>query len=249
MKNLLLLLLLLTGTAHAQTVRIHAHNDYEKPKPLFNALQYKAYIIEADVYPGKNLFVSHDKKDIDSNRTLLNLYIEPIVALFQQHNNHISDDTSYAPLLMIDIKENSAAVIKELLQLLAPYKNVFDRTVNRHAIQVVLSGERGNSSGWLYTDSIIMYDGRPYEQYADEILKRVAVISDSYMNYLQPTDSINNKINRLVTETHQKGKLLRLWAIPDNEQYWQKFYDMGVDIINTDKVSECALYFQMKTTK
>jgi hypothetical protein len=57
------------------------------------------------------------------------------------------------------------------------------------------------------------------------------------------------KLKQLIAETHNKGKLLRLWAIPDNEIYWLKLFDMGVDIINTDKVAECRKYFSAILTK
>ena len=83
----------------------------------------------------------------------------------------------------------------------------------------------------------------PYESYDSSTLNRVAFISDSYMNYISPKDSVDIKLKELIITTHNKGKLLRLWATPDNETYWSKFYNMGVDIINTDKVEECRKYF------
>lgn len=249
MKNLLLLILLLTAVnAFPQHTLIHAHNDYAKPEPLFNALRYKAFAIEADVYPGDSLFVAHDKKEIDSSNTLMSLYITPVVKLFSQHNNRISNDTNYAPLLMIDIKENSAAVIPQLIKLITPYKNAFDRSVNKNAIQIVLSGERGLITDWTKWPVFIMFDGRPYETYDNTTIQRVAVISDSYMNYIKQKDSIDVKLRQTITGTHKKGKLLRIWAIPDNEEYWQKLHTMGVDIINTDKVMECSNYFNKHAT-
>ena len=145
---------------------------------------------------------------------------------------------------MIDIKEHSELVIPQLIKLLAPYRNVFDRSVNKHAVQVVLSGERGNIHDWKNYPSYILFDGRPYETYDNTTLDRVAFISDSYMNYIKPKDSIDIKLNQLVLETHQKGKLLRLWATPDDQTGWIKFYNAGVDIINTDKVEECSRYFR-----
>ena len=250
MKNFFVCALLLAAYAGtAQQVLIHAHNDYEKPEPLFNALRNKAFTIEADVYPGDSLFVAHDKKDIRAGRTLVSMYLQPIIQIFAAHNGYISDDTSYAPTLMIDIKENSAAVITELIKLLAPHRNFFDRSINKHAMQVVLSGERGAITEWNKLPAYILFDGRPYETYDSSAFKRVAFISDSYMNYILPKDSTDIKLKQLVAATHSKGKLLRLWATPDNEIYWRKLYDMGVDIINTDKVAACRKYFSAVLSK
>lgn len=222
---------------------IHAHNDYEKPEPLLNALRNKAFTIEADVYPGDSLYVAHDIKDITSGKTLVSLYLQPVIQMFAANNGYISSDTAYAPNLMIDIKEHSELVIPQLIKLLSSYRNVFDRTLNKHAIQIVLSGERGDIQEWNNYPSYILFDGRPYEQYDSNTLKRIAFISDSYMNYLVPKDSVDIKLRQLVAAAYGKGKLLRLWAIPDNETYWQKFYSMGIDIINTDKVEACRKYF------
>ena len=62
--------LLVINQLHAQ-VLIHAHNDYEKPEPLFNAIREKAFAIEADVYlVNGQLAVAHDRKDINIARGL-----------------------------------------------------------------------------------------------------------------------------------------------------------------------------------
>jgi Glycerophosphoryl diester phosphodiesterase family len=250
MKNLLFFFLLFLSVAAAsQQPLIHAHNDYAKPEPLFNALRNKAFTIEADVYPGDSLFVAHDKKDIKPSKTLVSMYLQTIIQLFATHNGSISDDTAYAPTLMIDIKENSAVVIPQLVKLLAPHRNVFDRSINKHAIQIVVSGERGAINEWDKLPAYILFDGRPYENYDNITFNCVAFISDSYMNYISSKDSIDIKLKKLIADTHHKGKLLRLWAIPDNEEYWHKFHDMGVDIINTDKVAECRKYFSVAVTQ
>lgn len=243
MKLLLLYFLLFVSiTVNAQPL-IHAHNDYEKREPLFNALRNKAFTIEADVYPGDGLFVAHDKKDTAPGKTLVSMYLQPIIQMFAMHNGYISDDTAYAPTLMIDIKENSAAVIAELIKLLSPNRNVFDRNMNAHAVQIVLSGERGSITEWNNYPPYIFFDGRPYESYDSNALQRIAFISDSYMNYTRSKDSIDIKLKQLVVDTHKTGKLLRLWATPDDPTGWMKLYSAGVDIINTDKVAECRKYF------
>jgi alkaline phosphatase len=147
---------------------------------------------------------------------------------------------------MIDIKENSEAVITQLVKLLSPYRDVFDRTVNPKAVQVVLSGERGTVQQWTQWPSYILFDGRPDEIYDSATLQRLAFISDSYMNYANNKDSIESRLQRLVKKVHGMGKLLRLWATPDNPSAWAKLNQSGVDIINTDKVSECQNYFLSK---
>jgi alkaline phosphatase len=233
-------------TSFAQ--RIHAHNDYQKPEPLTNALSNKVFSVEADIYlSGDKLLVAHDKKELPTAKTLDSLYLQPIIELFRQHKGSISADRNYKATLTIDIKENGEAVITALIKLLSTHRSVFDRTVNPKAVQVVLSGDRGASSKWSSYPSYILFDGRPYEVYDSTTLQRVAFISDSYLNYISPQDS-SSRIEQLVKKVHGMGKLLRLWAIPDNPASWKRLQELDIDIINTDKVNECRDYF-LKSSK
>ncbi|HEX3167822.1 MAG TPA: hypothetical protein VHQ93_16245 [Chitinophagaceae bacterium] len=243
MKTLLLsiLIILISFQSLTQTL-IHAHNDYQKPEPLTNALRHKVFSIEADVYLSDNrLLVAHDKEELSAAKRLDILYLKPIIELFRQHKGTISEDSGYTPVLMIDIKENGEAAIAQLIKLVSMYRSVFDRSVNTKAVQLVISGDRGASSTWTSYPSYIFFDGRPREAYDSATLQRVALISDSYLNYAGRQDS--SRIEQLAKKIHSMGKLLRLWATPDNSESWKQLRQLDVDIINTDKVEECRNYF------
>jgi len=243
-KRLLIFFLFPVIFLAAQPPLIHAHNDYQKPEPLFNALRNKAFSIEADIYlTGDKLMVAHEKNELPGAKTLEAQYLQPIIKLFQQYHGAISTDSNYVPVLMIDIKENGEAAIAALIKLLDPYHSVFDRSINKRAVQVVISGDRTEPSKWNSYPSYIFFDGRPTEEYDKSVLQRVAFISDSYFNYVRPADSIDVRIKQLALKAHGVKKLLRLWAIPDNPDSWNHLLQLGVDIINTDKVAECRKYF------
>lgn len=58
--------------------RAHAHNDYEHPRPLFDALDHRFGSVEADIYlVGDQLLVAHDPVELDPTRTLESLYLAP----------------------------------------------------------------------------------------------------------------------------------------------------------------------------
>ncbi|HJS54849.1 MAG TPA: hypothetical protein VJ765_09905 [Chitinophagaceae bacterium] len=227
---------------------IHAHNDYQKPEPLTNALKNRVFSIEADVYLFNNkLVVAHEKSELSAAGTLDSLYLQPIIELFRTHKGTISADITYAPVLMIDIKESRSlsgdkTVITELVKLLSPHRSVFDRSVNSKAVQIVISGDRGPLAKWNSYPGFIFFDGRPYEVYDSATLHRVAFISDSYLNYITRQDS-TSRLEQLAKKIHGMGKLLRLWANPDNPGSWARLQQLGLDIINTDKVEECRKYF------
>ena len=244
--KLLLLHILISFTCFQSSAQlIHAHNDYQKPEPLTHALRNKVFSIEADIYlSGKRLLVAHDKKELPAAKTLDSLYLQPIIELFGRHNGKISEDSNYAPVLMIDIKENGEAVIPELIKLVSPHRSVFDRSINAKAVQLVISGNRGASSKWTSYPSYIFFDGRPKENYDSNTLQRVAFISDSYYNYAGKQEI--SFIAPLAKKVHSMGKLLRLWGNPDNPGSWKLLQQQGVDIINTDKVEECSNYFNQE---
>src|SRR4051794_20826781 len=60
-------------------VHAHAHNDYEHPRPLLDALDAGFCSVEADIYlvDGK-LLVAHNRKDVRPDRTLQSLYLDPL---------------------------------------------------------------------------------------------------------------------------------------------------------------------------
>ncbi len=245
MKSFLLFVCLVSCCyATGQPPRIHAHNDYEKPLPLVNAVEQKVFAIEADVFLiNDSLRVAHDETGAATAPTLTTLYLQPIIALFARHNGSISSDTGYSPLLMIDIKKNGEAVLAVLQQQLEKNPSVFDRSVNAKAVQIVISGDRGPIANWKNVPPFILFDGRPYENYDSLTLEKVGFISDAYTNYIKPADSIDNRVQELASRVHRQGKLLRLWAIPDHPASWSKLLKWGVDIINTDSIAECRQHF------
>jgi alkaline phosphatase len=188
------------------------------------------------------LVVAHTAKDVAAAPSLDSLYLQPIIRLFQQHDGRITPSKIDAPILMIDSKESGEAVIAALIKMISPVRFAVDRSVNPAAVQVVISGNRGAVSTWASYPSYIFFDGRPTEVYDSATLQRVAFISDNYNNYVSQQDS-TSRIAALVTKVHGMGKLLRLWASPDNAATWSRLQQLGVDIINTDTVEECRDHF------
>jgi alkaline phosphatase len=240
--SLLLMLAWLHGTSQ---VKIHAHNDYEKPLPLINALNSRVYSIEADVFlRNGDLLVAHSADQLVNAKSLNELYIQPLVGLFKKYNGHVSADTAYKAALMIDIKQGGEDAIRQLCNMLEPYRTAFDRTRNPHAMQVIISGDRGTIKNWTSFPSYVFFDGRPADHYDSETMKRIACISDAYASYAENKE----KLQAVLQKANEAGKPFRFWGTPDNEFYWKYFSDAGVDIINTDKPDICRSFFEKQKT-
>src|SRR5262245_36960462 len=60
-------------------VHAHAHNDYEHPRPLLDALDHGFCSVEADIWlvDGK-LLVAHDRDKVKPDGTFQALYLDPL---------------------------------------------------------------------------------------------------------------------------------------------------------------------------
>jgi hypothetical protein len=243
MKSLAVLVLLSFATVLQAQPLLHSHNDYRRTEPLYNALRNKVFSIEVDVFlVNDTLKVSHNKNELATAKTLDSFYLQPIIALYKKHNGTIGEDKDYAPVLMVDIKENGEPCIAALIKLLAPHPSVFDRTVNAKAIQVVISGERGPFFKWVSYPSYILFDGRPNEPYDAAKLERIAFVSDSWLPYALPPVDDYERMKQAIDKIHGWGKKIRFWGSPDKPESWKLQKELGIDIINTDKVTECREY-------
>src|SRR5205085_4392931 len=102
----------------------HAHNDYEHPHPLFDALHEGFVGVEADVYlVGTELRVAHEKaKDWSKVPTLEAAYLTPLREIKARRNNGGIYADGTPVLLLVDIKTEAAATYARVHEVLASYQ-------------------------------------------------------------------------------------------------------------------------------
>ena len=85
----------------------HSHNDYEQQRPFALAYENRFGSIEADIWLKDGLLVvAHDAKDIDPNKTLSVLYLDPLVKRIEENRGHVYPDKKKELQLLIDIKSD-----------------------------------------------------------------------------------------------------------------------------------------------
>ncbi|MBS7563883.1 alkaline phosphatase [Mucilaginibacter sp. Bleaf8] len=230
--------------------RAHSHNDYKQNIPFLQAYYSGAGSIEADVFllNGK-LYVAHERNEIAEGRTLDELYLKPLAALFRKNGNRPYADSTQSLQLVIDIKEDHAHVIPALINELKPYRDVFTSTANAHGVKIVLSGDMPQPAQYSQYPAYISFDGRPNINYTPDQLKRIAMISDELSTYtvwngkgtLTPPDSV--KITALINAAHQQHKPFRFWATQDSPNTWIQLEKLGADWINTDHPQQVHDFF------
>ena len=92
LKVITLLVSLFFCTLQAQTIHYNAfsHNDYERPRPLLDALSFNFNCVEADLWLiDGELYVSHDSVAPDPDITFEKLYLLPLVERIKNNNGKV----------------------------------------------------------------------------------------------------------------------------------------------------------------
>lgn len=239
----LVAILLVAGLCHGQTAHpnAHAHNDYEHPRPLLDALHNGFRSIEADVHLiDGELYVSHSKPKPSPARTLKALYLNPLDSLVQHRA------ITLAVILFVDIKSDATTTLLKLLDVLRQYPRLFPPDSTEHLVRVVISGNRDYAM--ILDSRNVSIDGRPDDLGKGYSSDKMPLISDNFGNWMHwngkgtPNASELQHIRSLARRVHSEDKKLRLWAIPDNEQAWGVLLDAGVDLINTDRLEDLHVF-------
>lgn len=232
--------------------RAHAHNDYEHPRPLRDALAHGFCSVEADVYlTDAGLLVAHDRKDLKPGRTLEKLYLDPLRELVKKNGGMVYPDGP-AFHLLIDVKTGAAETYAVLDKMLARYAEMLSVTrggkFEPKAVTVVVSGNRDKET---MTGQAVRYagiDGRPEDLGSDAPAHLVPWISANWaLLFRWRGDGAmpgpeRQKLRGMVEKAHGRGRLVRFWATPEKETVWKELSAAGVDLINTDKLGELRTF-------
>jgi hypothetical protein len=232
--------------------RAHAHNDYLHERPLLDALDQGFCSVEADIFlVDGELRVGHSAFELRKGRTLEALYLKPLAERVRAKEGSVYP-VKERFLLLIDIKKDGAAVYPVLDALLERYAELFTAHLDGKAqpgpVTAILSGDRPRDLVAADPTRYCAIDGRPPDLVAGSPPDLVPLISDAWSNHFQwrgrgeitPEELV--KLKDFVATAHKDNRLLRFWAIPDNEACWRILHDAGVDLINTDKLADLAKF-------
>ncbi|HIG30033.1 MAG TPA: hypothetical protein EYQ50_20455 [Verrucomicrobiales bacterium] len=230
----------------------HAHNDYRHQRPLHDALGYGFCSVEADIHlVGDQLLVAHDADEVNSDQTLEKLYLEPLMKRVQKNKGQVySIDADFH--LLIDIKTEGVRTYRALQPVLKKYREMLTRfssgQTDRRAVTIIISGNRPRQPMELESDRLAGFDGRMEDLDLGSGPHFIPWISHNWSQVFQWRgqgefpQSEKLKLKGIVAKTHAKGRRLRFWAVPDQEACWRVLRDGGVDIINTDRLSELSQF-------
>lgn len=218
----------------------HSHNDYLNEKPFQLAFENGFGSIEADVFPvNGTLLVAHHKKDTQSQRSLKNLYITPLLySLDAGRKRNLN--------LLIDIKEDYEQSLALLAKELEPLKKHLSTPQKQNVLTIVVSGFRPPPSDYKTYPDFIFFDDQLKLAHSASEWNRVALVSLPFnkisewngKNKLKRRDKI--ALTHIIDSVHNAGKPIRFWAAPDNEKSWGWQMRLGADFVGTDKIISLA---------
>ncbi len=231
----------------------HAHNDYEHPRPLLDALDQGFGSIEADIYLVEGrLLVAHNLKDVKPERTLEALYLDPLRARVQQNAGRVYRGGPTITLL-IDVKTEAVATYAALHTVLANYAALLTAfrggVATPGAVTVVLSGNRARAEISAQSLRYVALDGRIEDLATNPPVTLVPWVSDNWTKVFTwkwtgpMPEADRTKLRDLVTQAHAQGRRIRFWNTPDTPEAWRLLRDANVDLINTDHLAALRDFF------
>ena len=231
----------------------HSHNDYLNDKPLLSALENSFKSIEVDVFLLRSeLYVGHNWLQLRKNKTIEKLYLDHLWQKYNENSGSIYKNN--IPLyLLVDFKTSSNKTYLALLTKLEKYKPMLTRVVSGSLIQgavtIIISGDKPDVDEFKKeTKRITFLDGRFSDIGMNISNDIMPLISMSWLDHFQ-WDGIGKLpknqravLDKIIKAVHLEDKHLRFWATPDNKNSWITLEQAGVDLINTDKISEFSNY-------
>lgn len=224
----------------------HSHNDYHQPVPFWTAYHAGFGSIEADVFlkDGK-LLVGHDPHELTNERTLQNLYLDPLSQMIRKNNGHVYADPEKSLILFIEMKSDYRTELPVLANLL---QTKYQDLIKNQGLKFIITGNVPQPDAFKNYPDFLYFDGEFTKNYTPEQLKRVGMFSSNLGLYTKwhgkgiMRDEESAKVRAAIAKAHELGKPVRFWGAPDFTNAWTNLIDAGADYINTDHIPELAGY-------
>jgi hypothetical protein len=241
--------------------RAHSHNDYHQADPLSSALKHGLNSVEVDVFPRDDqLWVAHVWTELDSSRTINNLYIDPLLKILNRSGKATADPRvgvgkdrrPFPPVspsqddtltLLVDLKgsaEKSVNLLQQVLTPLKPFLSHVDRNgrYNQGPVTVLISGNRPRDD-ILVSDCgnrYLFVDGREEDIHGNTDTNLVPMVSLSWRSLIIPRflGQGESYMRSLAGKAHAQGKRLRIFGAPNREYLWSEMLNNSIDFLSID---------------
>lgn len=246
MKHIILIFLIaLSFQAQAQHAVLNAnsHKDSQQRVPFWTAYNAHFGSVETGVFAvDGELYATNRKSGIKKGQTINALYLEPLILRFRQNRNTTWPDCDGKLQLLLDVKTQPEATLDLIAAKLSQHPEVFDRSVNPNAVQVVICGNVPVPADFGNYPPFIMFEGRLTQTYSPEQLERIALYSATWDVRKTASAEERDKVAEAVKTAHGLNKKIRFRSTEDTPEVWNLFLESGVDYINTSQINELTRF-------
>lgn len=236
--------------------RAHSHNDYKQSPPLLAALDCGFMSVEADVHlRGGELMVAHTGGDVKPGVTLQSLYLDPLLTRVRANGGSVYKDGPKGFTLLVEFKsdaDESYLALREILRAYTEMLTAYDNgRIREGAVTVVITGHK--PEGLMRAEPLryASIDGDLGDSGSAETTLFTTISADWGAHFTWRGGRLETeerrRLAKYVSQAHARGRRIRFWAIPDREEGWALMYDEGVDLINTNKLEDLAVFLRKQT--
>ncbi len=234
----------------------HSHNDFERERPLIDALEHRFYSVEADVrLRAGEVVVSHLGLSLAGK--LRDLYLDPLQRRVSRYGTVNGDGQDF--LLWLDVGDSSPEFTEELHALLASYPMLTrftDQGGVPGPVTVVLSGNRENKK--RYSEKPLRFACHDSSWFTVNETGSAPAWCWYSLNWTawfgwDGQGTIPDRDRRLLTflvkNVREKGRKLRFWNAPETPEAWSAALDAGVDLVATDSPGSLAEFLGSRISR
>ena len=234
----------------------HAHNDYWHDRPLWDALEQGFCSVEADIFLVDGaLLVGHDRSELKTDRTLESLYLRPLRERVEQNDGRVHAGGPHFTL-MIDIKTAGEETYRALARILSQYGDILTSVTDGRekpgAVRVIVSGNRAFEVIAADSPRYAGIDGRLSDLDSDLPAHLLPLISDNWRLHFrwqgdgEMPEAERTRLRSIIQQARDRGRRVRFWATPENENLWKELHAAGVDLLNTDDLPRLARFLRSR---
>jgi hypothetical protein len=115
-------------------------------------------------------------------------------------------------------------------------------------VTVILSGNRPRQQVESEAVRHVGIDGRLADLNSNVSPHLIPLVSDNWRAHFRWNgtgplpDAERQRLVDLVRQAHAQGRRIRFWAIPDVPTAWREMHRAGVDLINTDRLTDLRTF-------
>lgn len=232
----------------------HAHNDYEHPRPLFDALAANFESVEVDLFlNGDDIGVSHIGPPFKGS--LKSLYLEPMAQRVRTRGAVGDPGTGGAFFLWLDLKQGDQKLLDLVAAQLAEYPMLTrfedEGAASTGAVTVIITGHDAGKKALASRPGPRPYarDSNSYSPMDPPADNRWGAYALSYPAFFSwngqgPIPPAQQRqLENLVHGVHALGRQLRLYGCPETKAWWRAAKQAGVDFVGGDDLTGIAEVF------